>query len=93
MIDMVKYGEIREAQGEFKGERKKAIETAINLIKMGILTFKQIAQSTGLTEEDIMEAKGTIDKKRANNEIPLICGTSLFYKSFLFSFWPTAPPG
>jgi predicted transposase/invertase (TIGR01784 family) len=61
--DKSKYGEIREAQGEFKGERKKAIETAINLIKMGILTLKQIAQSTGLTEEDVIEAKHTIDKK------------------------------
>jgi predicted transposase/invertase (TIGR01784 family) len=68
VIDMVKYGDIREVQGELRGEQrgeqrgehKKAIETAINLIKMGILTLNQIAQSTGLTEEDIIEAKRSI---------------------------------
>jgi hypothetical protein len=63
VVDMTKYAEIKEAQGEQRGERKKAVETAINLIKMGILTIKQIAQSTGLTEEDIIEAKNTIDEK------------------------------
>jgi len=56
VIDMSKYGEIKEAQGE----RKKAVETAINLIKLGLLTIKQIAQSTGLSEEDVLEAKKTI---------------------------------
>jgi predicted transposase/invertase (TIGR01784 family) len=71
VVDMTKYAEIKEAQGELRGEqrgeqrgeRKGKIETAINLIKMGVLTIKQIAQSTGLTEEDIIEAKNTIDEK------------------------------
>jgi predicted transposase/invertase (TIGR01784 family) len=61
--EMSEYAEVKEAQGEQRGERKKAVETAINLIKMGLLTIKQIAQSTGLTEEDIIEAKNTIDEK------------------------------
>ena len=67
VIDMTKYAEIKEAQGELrgeqKGERKKAIETAINLIKMGILNIRQIAQSTGLSEEDVENAKNTMDEK------------------------------
>jgi len=63
VITKEQYGEIMAADGELRGERKKAIETAINLIKMGILTIKQIAQSTGLTEEDVTEEKNKIDKK------------------------------
>jgi len=65
--EMSEYAEIREAQGELRGEqrgeRKGKIETAINLLKMGILNIKQIAQSTGLTEEDVTEAKNNITKK------------------------------
>jgi predicted transposase/invertase (TIGR01784 family) len=63
VVDMTKYAEIKEAQGELRGERKGKIETAVNLIKMGILTIKQIAQSTGLTEEEVIEAKNTIAEK------------------------------
>ena len=39
-------------KAEEKGERKKAIETAINLYKMG-LTIEQIAQATGLDKETL----------------------------------------
>jgi predicted transposase YdaD len=53
------YGEIRAAQGE----RKKAIESAKNFIKMGILSIEQIAQGLGLTKEDVTEAKNKMDEK------------------------------
>ena len=39
-------------EGEKKGEHKKAIETAKNLLSMG-LTFEQISKATGLTVEEI----------------------------------------
>ena len=72
VIDMSKYGEIMYAKGnadkakygetrEAQGERKKAIESAKNFIKMGVLTIEQIAQGLGLTEEDVTEAKNNID--------------------------------
>ena len=40
-------------KGERKGERKKALETASNFIKMGVLTFEQIASGTGLPVEEV----------------------------------------
>ena len=40
------------AEGEKKGEHKKAIETAKNFLKMG-LSVEQVAQGTGLTVEEI----------------------------------------
>jgi len=60
--DKTKYGEIKEAQGELIGERKKAIESAKNFIKMGVLSIEQIAQGLGLTEEDVTEAKNTMNE-------------------------------
>ena len=42
-----------ERKGERKGEINKAIETAKNLIKMGLLTLEQIAQGTGLSLEEV----------------------------------------
>ena len=39
-------------KGRAEGERNKAIETARNFLKMG-LTIQQIAQGTGLSEEEI----------------------------------------
>jgi len=59
IAEMSEYAKIKEAQGERKGK----LETAINLIKMGLLTIKQIAQSTGLPEEDIIEAKNSIEQQ------------------------------
>ena len=59
VVDKITYGEIKEAQGE----RKKAIESAKNFIKMGILTIEQIAQGLGLNKEDVIEAKNIIDEQ------------------------------
>ncbi len=42
-----------ERIGIEKGGRKKALETAMNLLSMGVLTSVQIAQATGLSEEEI----------------------------------------
>ena len=42
-----------ERKGARKGERKKALETASNFIKMGVLTFEQIASGTGLPVEEV----------------------------------------
>ena len=61
--DMNEYVEIKEAQGELRGERKKAIESAKNFIKMGVLTIEQIAQGLGLAEEDVIEAKNKLNEK------------------------------
>ena len=41
-------------KGKAEGERKKAIETAKNLLKMG-LPIEQVAQATGLSVEEISE--------------------------------------
>jgi predicted transposase/invertase (TIGR01784 family) len=69
MVDMTRYAEIRAAQerqeGKVEGKIEGKIETAINLIKMGILNIKQIAQSTGLTEKEVTEAKNTITEKES----------------------------
>lgn len=59
--EMIEYAEMKEAQGE----RKKAIESAKNFIKMGILSIEQIAQGLGLTKEDVTDAKNTINKKES----------------------------
>ncbi|MDR2175933.1 MAG: Rpn family recombination-promoting nuclease/putative transposase [Synergistaceae bacterium] len=42
------------AEGEAIGERKKAIETARNLLKMG-LSVEMTTQGTGLSEEEVQE--------------------------------------
>jgi len=42
-----------ERIGIEKGRHKKAVETAMNLLSMGVLTLVQIAQATGLSEEEI----------------------------------------
>lgn len=44
-------------QGIQQGIQQKTTETAINLIKMNILTEEQIAQSLGLSVQDILEIK------------------------------------
>src|SRR6056297_72767 len=56
---MDKYSAIKEAKE--KGERKKAIETAINFYKMG-LTIDQIAQGTGLDKEKLKEILKDVEK-------------------------------
>jgi len=44
-----------EQLGLQKGEHKKAIETAQNLKKLGVLNIEQIAQVTGLTGKEVEE--------------------------------------
>jgi len=46
-------GEKGEKIGIEKGEKKKAAETAKNLLSMGILTTEQVAQAAGLSAEEI----------------------------------------
>ena len=47
-----------EKRGIAKGERRKALETAKNFLRMGIDAFK-VAQGTGLSVEEVQElAKG-----------------------------------
>jgi len=46
-----------ERIGIEKGRRKKAAETAMNLLSMGVLTSVQIAQATGLSEEEIKKLR------------------------------------
>ena len=40
-------------EGEIIGQRKKAIETARNLLKIGVLSANQIADATGLEPAEI----------------------------------------
>ena len=47
-------------EGEKKGKRKKALETARNFIKMGVLTFEQIASGTGLPVEEVKRLSATL---------------------------------
>ncbi|MCP4346818.1 MAG: Rpn family recombination-promoting nuclease/putative transposase [Desulfobacterales bacterium] len=42
-------------EGREEGSWEKARSTAENLLKMGVLTLKQIAEATGLTEEAVSE--------------------------------------
>ena len=53
------YGDIRAAealkQGIQQGEEKKAIETAVNFLKMKVLSPEQISQGTGLSLEKVLE--------------------------------------
>ena len=41
--------------GESIGKHEKAIETAQNLLKTGLLSIDQIAQATGLTEKEVQD--------------------------------------
>lgn len=46
--------------GKEAGEKQKAIEASINLLKMNILSTEQIAQATGLSFEKILELQKEI---------------------------------
>ena len=48
------------SKGLAEGEQKKAVEAAINLIKMNILSPEQIAQAQGLPLEKILELQKSI---------------------------------
>lgn len=41
---------------ERKGDRKRQISTAKSLKAMGVLTDSQIAEATGLSEDEVREA-------------------------------------
>jgi predicted transposase/invertase (TIGR01784 family) len=51
------YGAIKE--GEARGERKKAIKTAQNLLKIGLMSVEQIAQATELTEKEVQDLQNS----------------------------------
>ena len=53
--DMAVAKDKGRAEGLVEGEQKKAMETAVNLIQMGVLAPEQIAQATGLPLETIQE--------------------------------------
>ncbi len=52
------------AEGLIEGAQQKAVEAAINLLKMKILSDEQIAQAQGLTVEKVIELKSQVDKER-----------------------------
>lgn len=51
------------AAAERRGESKKAIRTAENLLKMDVLTEEQIAQATGLSRKEILKIRKSLDKQ------------------------------
>ena len=61
------YGDERAAEalkiGIQQGEQKKAIEAAINLLKMEVLTPEQIARAQGLPLEKVLELQKEITIK------------------------------
>ena len=50
-------------EGEQLGAQKKAIEAAINLLKMKILSPEQIAQAQGLPLEKVLELQKELTVK------------------------------
>lgn len=48
--------ETAERKGIEKGDRKRQISTAKSLKAMGVLTDAQIAEATGLSEDEVREA-------------------------------------
>jgi predicted transposase/invertase (TIGR01784 family) len=61
LADARQEGElIGEARGEARGEAKKARSTAETLLKMGVLSPEQIAEATGLNQEDISEIQNSL---------------------------------
>ena len=49
-------------QGRQEGERQKSIQTAYNLLEIG-LSIEQIAKATGLTEKDIRDLAPNNDQE------------------------------
>ncbi len=54
------YGDERAEIAFQQGTRQKAVEAAINLLKMNILTTEQIAQAQGLPIEKVLELQKSI---------------------------------
>ncbi len=51
---------IWEAGGRAEGEANKAISIAKNLMKMGVITIKQISEVASLSQEKLRELKATV---------------------------------
>ena len=49
------------AEGITEGERSKAVETAINFLKMKVLSCELIAQGTGLSLEEVQELAAKVE--------------------------------
>jgi predicted transposase YdaD len=45
--------------GKAIGEREKAIKTAQNLLKTGLMSVEQIAQATELTEKEVQDLQNS----------------------------------
>ena len=48
-------------KGRQEGEHSKAVETAINFLKMKVLSCEQIAQGTGLSLEEVQELAAKVE--------------------------------
>lgn len=53
-------------EGRVEGAQQKAVEAAINLLKMKILSDEQIAQAQGLPLEKVLELKGQLEAETVN---------------------------
>ena len=51
-----------EKRGLLAGERKKAIETTKELLKMNLLTIEQIAKATQLSTSEVLEIKNSLNE-------------------------------
>ena len=49
------------AQGLEEGAKKKALETAKNLLRMNVLTIEQIASAAGLSVDEVMNLKQSLN--------------------------------
>ena len=56
-----------KAEGIAEGKKKKAIETARNLLLMGKLTNSEIADSTQLSLEEIEKLKQELKKMKCDD--------------------------
>ncbi len=60
-FDQEEYDRNRREEGRIEGAEEKAIETAINLLKLNVCTLEQIAQATGLPLEKVQELQKSIE--------------------------------
>ena len=57
------YGDERAAEAFEQGAQQQAIQAAINLLKMGVLSLEQIAQAQGLPLQKVLELQEEIRVK------------------------------
>ena len=55
----IRYEALQE--GEAIGAQQKAVDTAINFLKMKVLTSEQIATGTGLPIEKVLELQKSLE--------------------------------